>query len=144
MTFVEDEPTATLKWVESAGPRAPALAGRGIRQTLKLAADWRLNLVYGENAQALAAKQTYPDGKVDRVQSLLYNALEPAVDALFPDMLQIREILRAFGLRKPMVSGSGSVVFSVCATEEEAGRAMELLEGKQFPGWRLFLSTTQV
>ncbi|OGX14001.1 MAG: sulfate adenylyltransferase [Omnitrophica bacterium RIFOXYB12_FULL_50_7] len=33
----------------------------------KLAADWHLNLVYGENAQALAAKQTYPDGKVDRL-----------------------------------------------------------------------------
>ncbi len=33
----------------------------------KLAADWRLNLVYGENAQALAAKQTFPDGKVDRL-----------------------------------------------------------------------------
>lgn len=33
----------------------------------KLAADWHLNLVYGENAQALAAKQTFPDGKVDRL-----------------------------------------------------------------------------
>jgi sulfate adenylyltransferase subunit 2 len=33
----------------------------------KLVAEMRLNLVYGENAQALAAKQTYPDGKVDRI-----------------------------------------------------------------------------
>jgi sulfate adenylyltransferase subunit 2 len=33
----------------------------------KLAADWHLNLVYGENAQALAMKQTFPDGKVDRL-----------------------------------------------------------------------------
>lgn len=33
----------------------------------KLAADWHLNLLYGENAQALAAKQTFPDGKVDRL-----------------------------------------------------------------------------
>jgi sulfate adenylyltransferase subunit 2 len=33
----------------------------------KLAVDWHLNLLYGENAQALAAKQTFPDGKVDRL-----------------------------------------------------------------------------
>ena len=33
----------------------------------KLAAEWHLNLVYGENAQALRAKQTFPDGAVDRI-----------------------------------------------------------------------------
>lgn len=33
----------------------------------KAAKDWNLNMVYGENADALAAKQTYPDGNVDRL-----------------------------------------------------------------------------
>src|SRR5664279_686159 len=33
----------------------------------KLVADWHLNLIYGENARALAAKETFPDGKVDRL-----------------------------------------------------------------------------
>jgi sulfate adenylyltransferase subunit 2 len=33
----------------------------------KLAADWHLHLVYGENVQALNAKQTFPDGTVDRI-----------------------------------------------------------------------------
>src|SRR5512147_1565199 len=33
----------------------------------KLALEWRLNMVYGENADALAARQTFPDGAVDRV-----------------------------------------------------------------------------
>lgn len=33
----------------------------------QLAADWRLNIVYGENARALAEKQTYPDGICDRI-----------------------------------------------------------------------------
>jgi len=33
----------------------------------RLALEWRLNMVYGENSEALAAKQTFPDGKVDRV-----------------------------------------------------------------------------
>lgn len=33
----------------------------------KLAVQWRLNMIYGENAEALAAGQTFPDGKVDRL-----------------------------------------------------------------------------
>jgi sulfate adenylyltransferase subunit 2 len=32
-----------------------------------LARKWKLNMVYGENTEALRAKQTYPDGKVDRL-----------------------------------------------------------------------------
>src|SRR5512140_393416 len=32
-----------------------------------LARKWKLNMVYGENAQALANKETFPDGKVDRI-----------------------------------------------------------------------------
>ncbi len=33
----------------------------------KLAADWGLNIVYGQNSQALKDKQTFPDGNVDRM-----------------------------------------------------------------------------
>ncbi len=33
----------------------------------RLVADWNLNLVYGENREALDAKQTFPDGNVDRI-----------------------------------------------------------------------------
>jgi sulfate adenylyltransferase subunit 2 len=33
----------------------------------QLAARWNLNLMYGQNADALAAKQTFPDGAVDRL-----------------------------------------------------------------------------
>jgi sulfate adenylyltransferase subunit 2 len=32
----------------------------------RLAAEWKLNLVYGENREALDAKRTFPDGAVDR------------------------------------------------------------------------------
>lgn len=32
-----------------------------------LARKWKLNMVYGENRQALDAKQTYPDGAIDRI-----------------------------------------------------------------------------
>lgn len=33
----------------------------------KLALEWKLPMVYGENAEALRTKQTYPDGNVDRI-----------------------------------------------------------------------------
>ncbi len=33
----------------------------------RLAAEWDLQLVYGQNADALAAKRTFPDGAVDRL-----------------------------------------------------------------------------
>ncbi len=33
----------------------------------KLARDWKLNMVYGQNKAALDAKQTFPDGAVDRL-----------------------------------------------------------------------------
>ena len=33
----------------------------------KLALDWNLNMVYGENADALAQKATFPDGNADRL-----------------------------------------------------------------------------
>ena len=33
----------------------------------RLAAEWRLQLIYGENREALGRKQTFPDGAVDRL-----------------------------------------------------------------------------
>ncbi len=33
----------------------------------KIAADWDVNIIYGQNEEALAAKQTFPDGNIDRI-----------------------------------------------------------------------------
>jgi sulfate adenylyltransferase subunit 2 len=33
----------------------------------RLAAEWNLNLIYGQHVEALAAKRTFPDGAVDRL-----------------------------------------------------------------------------
>ena len=33
----------------------------------RLALEWKLNMIYGQNEEALAAKQTYPDGNIDRI-----------------------------------------------------------------------------
>src|SRR6187551_3879879 len=32
----------------------------------RLVAEWGLNLIYGQNEAALSARQTFPDGQVDR------------------------------------------------------------------------------
>jgi len=34
----------------------------------RLAREWHLNMIYGENSQAIFQQQTFPDGKVDRLQ----------------------------------------------------------------------------
>ena len=34
----------------------------------RLALDWNLDMVYGENTEALAAKHTFPDGKLTRIE----------------------------------------------------------------------------
>ncbi len=33
----------------------------------RLAAEWNLNLIYGQNVQALQEKRTFPDGAIDRI-----------------------------------------------------------------------------
>jgi sulfate adenylyltransferase subunit 2 len=38
----------------------------------RLAAQWNLNLVYGQNLQAIAEKRTFPDGAVDRLTCCSY------------------------------------------------------------------------
>ena len=38
-----------------------------IRYRDRLVADWGLNLIYGQNEEALEAKRTFPDGAVDRI-----------------------------------------------------------------------------
>jgi len=38
-----------------------------IRYRDRIAVEWRLNLIYGENRDALDRKQTFPDGNVDRL-----------------------------------------------------------------------------
>lgn len=38
----------------------------------KLALEWKLNMIYGENKTALEQKQTFPDGNVDRITCCKY------------------------------------------------------------------------
>lgn len=53
----------------------------------RLALEWGLNMVYGENAKALKDKQTFPDGKVDRLtccRNLKSEALKHTLSGEWP------------------------------------------------------------
>lgn len=53
----------------------------------RLTREWGLTMIYGENAQALAARETYPHGKVDRItccRNLKTLALRHTLDGSWP------------------------------------------------------------
>lgn len=53
----------------------------------KLALEWKLNMVYGQNKEALAAKQTFPDGAIDRIaccKALKTDALRNTLAGTWP------------------------------------------------------------
>jgi len=53
----------------------------------QLAAKWNLNLIYGQNAQALAEKRTFPDGGADRLtccSNLKTEALKKTLSGEWP------------------------------------------------------------
>ena len=53
----------------------------------KLAAKWHLDMVYGQNVEALKAKQTFPDGAIDRLaccKALKTDALRNTLSGQWP------------------------------------------------------------
>ena len=53
----------------------------------KLALEWHLNMIYGENAEALRDRQTFPDGTVDRLtccRNLKSEALKRTLSGEWP------------------------------------------------------------
>ncbi len=102
--------------------------------------------------QSLCLTQKHPDVKIilgaleqrqiPRVQTLLYNALEPTVETLYPAVTRVKDrMMKDGGVSSPVVSGSGSTVFSVCASEAEARQAAERLQQLQ-PDWRISAART--
>ena len=80
-------------------------------------------LVYGQlSARPLAQNEPVlehpvPQGAPDR------NDLEPAAEAIRPEVRTLREALRAAGARSARLSGSGSAVYGVFPSEDAARRA---------------------
>ncbi len=86
--------------------------------------------------------QALEKGEISRVRELLFNSLEPAVEALYPRMLEVKvDVERLTGLSGVMVSGSGSTVFAICDSQAQAERAVVMMR-KERPTWKAFAAST--
>ncbi len=84
------------------------------------------------------------DNHVGEVRDLLFNALEPTVEALYPAIRDVKAVIQTEAkISKPMVSGTGSTVMAVCVSHEEATAAAEVLK-RQNPQWQLLVAATKV
>jgi len=91
----------------------------------RLAAEWNLNLVYGQNRQALAEKRTFPDGTVDRITCcglLKTDALRRTLSGEWP-RFRFNHARRAWELDKSAEPFTG-VIVGVRA-DEEGSRSKE-------------------
>lgn len=75
--------------------------------------------------------------KISPIRDLLFNALEPTVEQLYPEMRRVKtELEEIAGLSRSMVSGSGSSVFALCESREEAESAAAKVKERR-PSWRV-------
>lgn len=83
------------------------------------------------------------DSDVPKIVDLLFNALEPTVEKLYPALQEVKAIFKEqAGLARPMVSGSGSTVMALCASRAEAEEAAQLLH-REKPNWQMFVAATE-
>ena len=83
------------------------------------------------------------DNHLPRVRELLYNALEPTVEHLYPAIRRVKRTLQTEGgLKRPFVSGSGASVLAVCGSRAEAEEAAQVLRSKN-PDWEFFVTSTR-
>lgn len=94
-----------------------------------------------EPREAEPLLQALRNGTVSSARELLYNALEPVVEGLYPRIRRVKSEMEAAGLEKPMVSGSGSTVFALCDSKDQARSAGEAIR-KRNPAWRIFVTAT--
>ncbi len=82
------------------------------------------------------------ENHVRQVEELLFNALEPTVEALYPVVREVKATIRRVTHSRPLVSGSGSTVLALCATEQEAQRVAQRLRERE-TGWQMFVAATR-
>lgn len=95
----------------------------------------------GGNPEVAPILQALANGQAPQIRSFLYNALEPMVERLYPEIKWVKSEIETTGLEKPMVSGSGSTVFALCKSKEEAESAAKKLRSQQ-PAWRVWAVST--
>ena len=78
-----------------------------------------------------------------KVSDLLFNALEPTVEVLYPAIRHVKAMIQTQkGLLRPFVSGSGSSVVALSFSREDAEQAAAQIR-RQEPGWLVFVAQTQ-
>lgn len=91
----------------------------------RLALEWKLNLVYGENAEALETKQTYPDGNIDRINCcrlLKAEALRNTLSGKWP-RYRINHTTKQYEIDKNTDPYTGVIVGA--RADEEGSRSKE-------------------
>ena len=96
-----------------------------IRYRDRFAAEWNLNLIYGQNAAALAEKRTFPDGAVDRITCcglLKTEALKKTLSGEWP-RYKFNHAKRTYEVDKNTEPFTGVIVGA--RADEEGSRSKE-------------------
>ncbi len=91
----------------------------------RLAAEWNLNLIYGQNVQALEEKRTFPDGAVDRITCcglLKTEALKKTLSGEWPRW-KFNHARKAYEIDKNTEPYTGVIVGA--RADEEGSRSKE-------------------
>ncbi len=91
----------------------------------RLAADWNLNLIYGQNRAALAEKRTFPDGAIDRIAccaSLKTEALKKTLSGEWP-RYRFNHATRAYDVDTNTEAFTG--IIAGVRADEEGSRSKE-------------------
>ncbi|MFA5199091.1 MAG: 4-(cytidine 5'-diphospho)-2-C-methyl-D-erythritol kinase [Candidatus Omnitrophota bacterium] len=68
---------------------------------------------------------------------LLFNSLEIITGHLYPEVVQVKNVLSGMGLDKVMMSGSGPAVFAICDSCRQARNLKSKLH-KKYKSWQIF------
>jgi len=91
----------------------------------RLAAEWNLNLIYGQNLQALQEKRTFPDGAIDRIAccgALKTEALKKTLSGEWPRW-KFNHAKKAYEIDKNTEPYTGVIVGA--RADEEGSRSKE-------------------
>lgn len=91
----------------------------------RLAAEWNLNLIYGQNLQALQEKRTFPDGAIDRIAccgALKTEALKKTLSGEWPRW-KFNHAKKAYEVDKNSEPYTGVIVGA--RADEEGSRSKE-------------------
>ncbi len=76
------------------------------------------------------------------LQEFLFNSLEEVTSAIYPEVGEVKERLKAFGLKSVLMSGSGPAVFAIVSSRKEAVYVTRQLY-KENRSWRVYVTRTR-